>query len=165
MRHLQQTALVAVKTALHHVCFTVCFENQMAVNIAEDLLISAAAPSSHYVIWRNAPPLVAHIDFWLCGFYIPAEFGTVSKDTPPLYPLTLLSVQIKYWWEDLGPFISFTSLLLHNPAPFLSLPYCFAFFLHGVYNIITFSVFVFVVHSSADGGRKNCIVSFVCVCI
>ena len=66
-------------------------QSQLVLTGAEDLLIPATAPSSQSVIWRSCSPPVAHIDFWLCAFYVPAEFSTVSEETPPPHqPLCFL---------------------------------------------------------------------------
>lgn len=89
----------------------VCF-NRVVLTGAEDL-IPAAAPSSQGVIWKSRLPPLTHIDFWLCGFYVHAEFSTDSEKTPPP-PCPLFSVQMKYWWEALAPFFfiySFTHSL------------------------------------------------------
>lgn len=106
--------------ACTHVYYGVCFHSQPVLTGAEDLLLLCAAPSSHSVIWRSCSPPLARIDFWLGGFYIPAEISAVSKESPrrPAAP-PLFSVQMKYWWEALAPFFPFIPSL--TPALALSL--------------------------------------------
>lgn len=70
-----------------------------------------AAPNSQGVIWRSCLPPLARIDFWLGGFYVPAEFSILPEETPPCP----------------HPFVfSANEILMRSPSPFF-----FHLFLHS----------------------------------